>query len=223
MVAAALLAADGDTVATGRSVRERPIRVVERLGRRPGRTVLVVGCIHGNECAGTAVTRLLLRGPRPAAGRVLVLSDVNPDGRALGVRVNARGVDLNRNFPSEWRRRGRPGDPEYPGPRPLSEPETRFARAVVRRFRPDVSLWYHQPQRLVRAWGPSVAEARRFARRAGMRYGSIRWPAGTAPNWQNHAYPSRASFVIELAPGRLSAAAARRHAAAVRATAAASR
>jgi protein MpaA len=138
------------------------------------------------------------------------------------VRTNARGVDLNRNFPSQWHPIGRRGDPEHSGPRPLSEPETRFARAVVRRFRPDVSLWFHQPQAVIRAWGPSVAEGRRYARRAGVRYRSIRWPAGTAPNWQNHAYPSRASFVIELAPGSLSAAAARRHARAVLATATAS-
>jgi hypothetical protein len=50
-----------------------------------------------------------------------------------------------------------------------------------------------------------------------MAYRAIPWPAGTASNWQNHAYPSRASFVVELAPGRLPAAAADRHARAVRA------
>src|SRR3954471_16483855 len=140
----------------GHSVRGREIRLVERDGRRPGRTVLVVGCIHGNECAGTAITRRLLHGPPPGAGRLLVIEDLNPDGRRLGVRGNARGVDLNRNFPSEWHRIGRRGDPQYAGPRPLSEPESRFAHAVIRRFRPDVTLWFHQPQTVVRAWGPSV-------------------------------------------------------------------
>jgi protein MpaA len=198
----------------GHSVRGREIRVVERDGAQAGRTVLVVGCIHGTECAGTAVTRRLLSGRAPSAGRLLVIQDLNPDGRRLGVRTNARGVDLNRNFPSEWKPIGR--GPEYSGPRPLSEPETRFARAVVRRFRPDVTLWYHQPQTVVRAWGPSRAEARRFARLSGMRYKAIRWPAGTAANWQNHAYPGRASFVVELAPGPLAPAAAARHARAVR-------
>jgi protein MpaA len=201
----------------GHSVRGREIRVVERDSGRPGRTVLVVGCIHGNECAGLAVTRRLLAGPAPRTGRLLVITDLNPDGFRLGVRGNARGVDLNRNFPSEWRPIGRRGDPEYSGRRPLSEPESRLARSVVRRFRPDVTLWYHQPQTVVRAWGPSIPEGRRFARLSGMRFRAIRWPAGTAPNWQNHAYPSRASFVVELAPGPLPAAAAARHARAVRA------
>jgi protein MpaA len=199
----------------GHSVRGHEIRVVERDGERPGRTVLIVGCIHGTECAGTAVTHRLLSGPAPGAGRLVVIENLNPDGRRLGVRTNARGVDLNRNFPSQWRPIGR--GPEYSGPRALSEPETRFARDVVRRYRPDVSLWFHQPQTVVRAWGRSQPEARRYARAAGMAYRAIRWPAGTASNWQNHAYPSRASFVVELAPGPLPAAAAARHASAVRA------
>jgi len=200
---------------TGHSVQGHPIRLVERDGRQAGRTVLVVGCIHGNECAGTAVTRRLLSGSPPRAGRLLVIQNLNPDGRRRGTRVNARGVDLNRNFPSEWRRF--PRGLEYSGPRPLSEPESRFARSVVRRYRPDVTLWFHQPQDVVRAWGPSVGAARTYARASGMRFARIRWPAGTAPNWQNHAYPSRASFVVELAPGRLAGAAADRHARAIRA------
>ena len=217
MIAPVLAAVLAATAAlTGHSVQGRPIRLAERDGPRPGRTVLVVGCIHGTEAAGIAVTKLLLHGPRPAAGRLLVIQDLNPDGRRLGVRVNARGVDLNRNFPSEWRPIGRRGDPEYSGPRPLSEPETRFARAVIRRYRPDISIWFHQPQDVVRAWGPSLRVARRYARAARWPFRAIRWPSGTASNWQNHAYPSRASFVVELAAGPLGAVAAQRHARAIR-------
>ena len=202
---------------TGHSVQGRPIRVIERDGPRAGRTVLVVGCIHGTECAGEAVTRLLLRGPRPAAGRLLVIQDLNPDGHRLGVRTNARGVDLNRNFPSEWRPIGRRGDPQYAGPHPLSEPETRFARLVVRRYRPDVSIWFHQPHDVVRASRPSIPAARRYARAAHWRFREIRGPSGTVSDGHPHAYPSRASFVVELAPGPLGAPATRRHAHAIRA------
>ena len=99
----------------------------------------------------------------------------------------------------------------------MSEPETRFARAVIRRYRPDISIWFHQPQDVVRAWGPSLRVARRYARAARWPFRAIRWPSGTASNWQNHAYPSRASFVVELAAGPLGAAAAQRHARAIRA------
>jgi hypothetical protein len=110
---------------------------------------------------------------------------------------------------------GRRWDPEYSGPRPFSEPETRLARRLVLAVRPQVTIWFHQPQAVVRAWGPSVPVARRYARVARMPYRSIRWPPGTAPNWQNHRFPGTTSFVVELPAGRLPARAAARHAAAV--------
>jgi Zinc carboxypeptidase/Penicillin-insensitive murein endopeptidase len=197
----------------GRSARRRPIMAVRAGDVTSERKALVVGCIHGNECAGTAVTRILARSS-PAVD-LWVVSNLNPDGFALDRRQNARGVDLNRNFPSEWRAGGRPGDPEYPGPRPLSEPETRAAARLIQRLRPSVTIWFHQPQGLVRAWGQSRPAAREYARLAGMRFRAIRWPRGTAPNWQNHRFPGTSSFVVELPAGPLTPAAANRHARAV--------
>jgi protein MpaA len=211
-------AADGDHRGEllGYSVRDRPIKVHELGNRTSPRRILVVGCIHGNECAGTRITRRLVRAHRPRRLDLWVVHAVNPDGRRLRVRQNARGVDLNRNFRSEWIPIGQRWDPQYSGPRPWSEPETRIARDLIRRLRPDVTIWYHQPQALVRAWGQSRPLARRYARLAGEPYRSIRWPHGTAPNWQNHRFPGTASFVVELAAGPLSWAETRRHARAVR-------
>jgi protein MpaA len=175
-----------------------------------------VGTIHGTEPAGVAVTRLLLGGPAPRSGTLWILQDLNPDGRAAGTRGNARGVDLNRNFPSQWRPIGLRGDPQYAGPRPLSEPESRLCVRAVERLRPDVTIWFHQPQTIVRAFGPSEPTARRYARLVGMVYRRIHWPSGSAPNWQNHRYAGRPAFVVELAPGTLSRAIALRHARAIR-------
>jgi protein MpaA len=133
-----------------------------------------------------------------------VVPNLNPDGRSAGSRNNARGVDLNRNFPSEWEPLG------ASGPRALSEPETRAAVRLIRRLRPAVTVWFHQPQRVVRAWGRSRGIARRYAQLAGARFDAIRWPPGSAPNWQNQRLQAR-SFVVELRPGRLPAENARRH------------
>jgi protein MpaA len=205
--------------ALGSSARGRPIRAFVVGDPEAERRILVVGCIHGNECAGVGVTRRLVRGAVPAGTAFWVVHNVNPDGTALRVRQNGRGVDLNRNFGSEWRPIGRRWDPQYSGPRPWSEPETRLVRRLVLRVRPDVTLWFHQPQAVVRAWGPSVAAGRRYARLAGVAYRSIRWPPGTAPNWQNHRFRGAASFVVELPAGPLSAPAAARYARAVRALA----
>jgi len=148
-----------------------------------------------------------------------IMSNLNPDGRAAGTRGNGRGVDLNRNFPSEWRPLQRGGDPQYSGPRPLSEPETRAITGFIRARRPRVTIWFHQPQAVVRAWGPSVAAGLQYARLADAPFRRIRWPHGTASNWQNHRFPGTSSFVVELAAGELGGAAARRHAAAARALA----
>ena len=197
----------------GRSVRGREIAAVRVGDPEASQRVLVVGCIHGNECAGTAVARILLRSAPDFD--LWVVPNLNPDGFAMRRRQNARGVDLNRNFPSEWKRRGRRWDPEYPGPRPLSEPETRAAARLIRRIRPDVTIWFHQPQAVIRAWGSSIPVAKRYAQLAGMQFRAIRWPAGTAANWQNHRFPGTSAFVVELAAGALSPAAANRHAEAV--------
>ena len=71
-------------------------------------TVLVVGSIHGTETAGHAVIARLRRTLPPAGVRLLLVRTANPDGVARGTRQNARGVDLNRNFPFRWRGGGRP-------------------------------------------------------------------------------------------------------------------
>jgi murein endopeptidase len=200
-------------VRIGRSARGRPIMAARAGDISSESKALVVGCIHGNECAGTAVARILARSS-PSVD-LWVVSNLNPDGFALGRRQNARGVDLNRNFPSEWRAGGRPWDAEYPGSRPLSEPEARAAARLIRRIKPSVTIWFHQPQALVRAWGQSMPAARRYARLSGMRSRRIRWPRGTAPNWQNHSFPGTSSFVVELPAGPLNPAAANRQARAV--------
>jgi N-acetylmuramoyl-L-alanine amidase len=172
--------------------------------------VLVVGSIHGNETAGHAVIRRL-RAMGPAAGiRLWTVRTVNPDGVAAGTRGNARGVDLNRNFPHRWR----PG--YHSGPQPLSEPESRAVRRLVRRIRPDVTIWYHQPLREVDlSSGANPALVRSYGRRVGLPVRRIGFLPGIATRWQNTYFPGTSAFVVELAAGALSRSAAARHARAV--------
>jgi protein MpaA len=176
--------------------------------------VLVVGCIHGSEPAGIPVAQAL-RTTHPTREQLWIVPSLNPVGVRRGIRQNEHGVDLNRNFGAMWRPIGRPGDLQYAGPRPWSEPETRWARALVLRIHPDVTIWFHQPQTIVRAWGRSIPVAKRYARLSGLRFRALAWPNGTSANWQNHLRGGGASFVVELPPGRLSAAAVRRHVRAV--------
>ena len=152
----------------GHSTQGRPI-IAFHLGDPTSETkILVVGCIHGNECAGTAIARALIAAP-PTDIDLWVIRNLNPDGSRVGTRQNGRGVDLNRNFPYRWRPMGRPWDKEYSGPHPLSEPEDRIARRLIARVHPDVSIWFHQPLALVvRSAGrhhdpASIRRARRTA------------------------------------------------------------
>ncbi len=188
----------------GDSVAGRPIGLRQLGDPTLDGEVLVFGCIHGDECAGSEIEPVGNGCPDPGAD-LYVVPNLDPDGAARGNRLNGRGVDLNRNFPSHWRPIGSRGDPQYAGPHPFSEPETRLAARIVRRLQPRVTIWFHQHAgpALVRAWGQSAPAARRFARLARLPFYLLPWPAGTAPNWQNHRFPGTSSFVVELSSGRL--------------------
>jgi murein peptide amidase A len=189
----------------GRSLEGRPIRLTQLGDPALSGHLLVFGCIHGDECAARGLQPVWNGCPDPRSN-IFVVPTLNPDGFVAGTRLNARGVDLNRNFPSEWKRIGSRWDPQYSGPRPFSEPESRLAARIVERLRPEATVWFHQysgTQPFVRAWGPSAPAGRRFARLARMPFHLLRWPAGTAPNWQNHRYPGSSSFVVELPRGRV--------------------
>jgi murein peptide amidase A len=204
----------------GRSEDGRPI-VAIHTGEPAGTSVLVVGCIHGTECAGIAIAHALER--VQALVDLWIVPNLNPDGYARGVRQNGRGVDLNANWSSQWRGGGRPWDTYYPGPRPFSERETRTARNLMLRIRPRVTIWFHQHMNLVWAWGESSAPGRIYARAAGMRFYHHHWLNGTATNWQNHHLPGSASFTVELPAGSLSPRQARRQVHAILAVATAPR
>lgn len=198
----------------GHSVRGRPIVVFEN-GTSPARLkVLVVGAIHGDETAGMRIARRLIAGDLPAQTTLLVVPTINPDGVAAHTRGNARGVDLNRNFPYHWRPLA---GSEYSGPGRFSEPETRAAYALILRERPDLTIWFHQPFGLVDRPNGNPFAAQRFAQLTGLPL--IRLPGpypGSASRWQNQTFPKGTAFVAEL-PSHVTSSLAKRYTAAVRA------
>ncbi len=128
---------DGPIV-IGESVAGRPIEVY-RFGNG-SRKLLLIGGIHGgyeyNTITLTEQLISLVRGrPEwiPEDVTLFIMRSLNPDGeaRAQGIhgRTNENGVDLNRNFPAQWKLEW-PIDgcwrylPVSGGPYPASEPET---------------------------------------------------------------------------------------------------
>jgi murein peptide amidase A len=197
----------------GRSVRGRPIRALV-VGAAQARTrrMLVVGCVHGDEGAGEAVTRDLRAAVAPPGVQLWLVDEFNPDGCGAHIRQNAHGVDLNRNSPWHWRRlRGT----LYSGPRPLSEPESRAIVGLIRRTQPAVTIWYHQHAALVDDSGGDRRIERRYSRLVGLPFRHFGFFPGSITGWQNATFPPTTAFVVELPPGPLPQASAARHARAV--------
>lgn len=200
----------------GRSVDGRPIDVYVLGDPRARQRVLVIGAVHGNETAGISVARRLWSGRAPAGFALWIIPDLNPDGVAAGTRQNANGVDLNRNFPFAWRRIGVRGDQQFSGRRPLSEPESRIADALITRIRPMITVWFHQPEAVTDRSGGSVSVERRFAALSGLPLRRLPRYPGSAAGWQDHRFPGTTAFVVELPPGPPSSAATGHYARAVR-------
>ncbi len=151
------------TQVIGRSVQGRDIECLT-IGEGPV-VVMFVGTIHGDESAGTPLLERLAReaGANPPSDwlrdRTLVIVPLaNPDGFALGQRGNARGVDLNRNFPADSftsRRRH--------GSEPLSEPESLALHARMMEVHPARIISMHQPLSCIDYDGDGAALASAMA------------------------------------------------------------
>ena len=172
----------------GTSVRGLPMTVIHRTTEGATRRVLVIGSIHGDERAGMRVVRRLVgRADLPRDLDLWVVRTVNPDGTAADRRTNARGVDLNRNFPYRWHTSSQ--GPTWSGPAPLSEPESVLLRDLVRRVDPWLVVTFHQPLFGVGANDKGMRTVRALA--AGMRlpvkeYACTGVCYGTFTSWVNH-------------------------------------
>lgn len=123
-------------------------RSIERLDSRPenvDRHVAVICGTHGDERAAADLADGFGRINRPDDLHLTIVPLLNPDGWAAETRRNARGVDLNRNFPWGWPARG------DSGARAASEPETQAMMTFLEMTRPDLVVWVHQPLNYVAA------------------------------------------------------------------------
>jgi protein MpaA len=185
--------------AEGRSIRAR------RFGD-PGPALLVFGGIHGDEPSSVEalieLAHRLAGSPSPAVPCWL-LPAVNPDGLARGSKNSARDVDLNRNFPAlSFQTAHAPG--YFPGPAPLSEPETRVIADLLAREPIAAVVAVHAPFACVNYDGPAGTWAQTVAAACG-------WPAradigyptpGSLGSWlgNDRGIPV---LTLELPPGPL--------------------
>jgi murein peptide amidase A len=142
--------------------------------KQPLGKVLLMGGIHGDEYSAISIMfKWMDKLNKYHSGLFhwMVIPNLNPDGllQKKSRRQNARGVDLNRNFPSKnwdelalkyWKERTYKNPRRYPGPTSLSEPETIWFTETITRFSPDVIIAVHAPHRLVDFDGPINAPKR---------------------------------------------------------------
>lgn len=158
------------------SVNKQPLTSREILPTSnlpPKGKILFIGGIHGDEYAAISITYLwlkaLLNPENPTPYHWLFLPVANPDGllQKNSTRMNAHGVDLNRNFPSpdwdalamkSWKNHTHSNPRRFPGYRANSEPETQWIVKVIKAFQPDAIISIHAPYGLLDYDGPEHAQ-----------------------------------------------------------------
>ncbi len=137
--------------------------------RAPQARILLIGGIHGDELTSVSIVfkwMRILNKHHSGLFHWELVPALNPDGllRKKSLRLNANGVDLNRNFPTPdwaqraindyWITRTHKNPRRYPGQTPLSEPESRWLAEEIERFRPHAIVAVHAPYGVVDFDGP---------------------------------------------------------------------
>lgn len=173
----------------GHTVLDRPIHAWRVGDPDSPRKAVVLAAVHGDETAPRQILRSIRDGSPVSGVDLWLITKANPDGVARGSRKNARGVDLNRNYPRKWAELD--GAIES-GPGPASEPETRAMMRFLRRVDPRFVVSFHQPLYGIDTYGSKM---RWFARRLA---NELRLPEkefacgnachGTLTQWFNHNF-----------------------------------
>lgn len=117
--------------------------------------ILLIAAMHGDESETTVILSEALRRIPVGGIKNPVILSTNPDGALQGTRSNARGVDLNRNWPTaNWS-----PEPVYyknhggevrdiglsPGKAPASEAETQALLGLIQVLKPKTVISLHTP------------------------------------------------------------------------------
>jgi protein MpaA len=115
----------------------------------PMKWLYLVGGIHGDEVEGIFVLTQLLEWIKTSLLTdipLILIPILNIDGYQANTRVNARKIDLNRNFPVANNRQGQkkiPGHGDNHG-EALKEPESYYLKTCLDKYPPQLLITFHR-------------------------------------------------------------------------------
>jgi len=135
--------------------------------KEKSKNILVISLIHGDETQAGALGRYWVERLEKIQPRNnwRIIPVMNPDGVAAKTRMNANGVDLNRNFPTLdwnekaidfWKKEGGSSKRRFPGHNAASEPEVGCLLSHIEEYQPDFVMSIHTPLRVLDFDGPHV-------------------------------------------------------------------
>jgi len=138
-------------------------------------TTLILCGVHGDEITPIKfcfdILEDIKKNPKLIKNNKIVIAPiVSPDSffKKSPTRTNARGVDVNRNFPTKdwnksalrlWRSKYKKNKRRYPGKHALSEQETIFQVNLIKLYQPQKVISIHAPLTLLDYDGPSFDHA----------------------------------------------------------------
>ena len=145
----------------------------EKIAESANTTMILCG-VHGDEITPVKFCYDILEdiknNPELIKDNLVVIAPlVTPDSffRKKPTRYNARGVDVNRNFPTKdwdknaiklWKNRYRSDKRRFPGKKSMSEQETYFQVNLINRYNPGKIISVHAPLTLIDYDGPSAKD-----------------------------------------------------------------
>lgn len=129
----------------GKSVLNRDIQAYKTSGEAVTYNY-ILGAVHGDEVEGAHLAKELfswLMNEFQGHAPTIIIPILNIDGLHQKTRVNANGVDLNRNLPSKkWSPIAQEAK-YFPGTGPLSEPENKYLVSLFEQYPPHFILSFH--------------------------------------------------------------------------------
>lgn len=138
-----------------------------RAGVKDPKSILVFSLIHGDELPSGSVARSWMErlATIDTRNNWRILPVLNPDGVARKTRMNANGIDINRNFPTKaweqeaiqyWEKKTSKDKRRFPGNEAGSAKETKCAMAHIEEYKPDLILSVHTPYGVLDFDGPKI-------------------------------------------------------------------